>query len=133
MREIKFRVWNKEEGMHYLDTFFVGASRMPPVGGWSNRIPMQFTGLKDKNGKEIYEGDIIEWEKKEWYEENKRLETPKVVKEHKTIEWETEIENCSCCSKIYAFGYNISDDYSPLTADKIEVIGNIYENPELIK
>jgi len=115
-REIKFRAWDDREKMWvdlsnraisedgkvcFVEDQFLSLDEHFP-------ILMQFIGLKDKNGKEIYEGDI--------------------VKNHngytKFIEWEdggfvvkskTRIDFCQDC------------------ADNCEVIGNIYENPNLIK
>lgn len=57
MREIKFRAWDKNK-MYFLE--LVGNNFM-----WINEQPeqgklMQYTGLKDKNGKEIYFGDILQ-------------------------------------------------------------------------
>ena len=52
MREIKFRIWN---GLKMC-----GPYDLWNVGDWScDVIPMQYTGLKDKNGKEIYEDDLL--------------------------------------------------------------------------
>ena len=94
-------------------------------------IPMQYTGLKDKNGKEIYEGDII------------------ISSYNKTLLWEVYIGNCVAQVNgdeyvvNYAgvgFRHIKNKDYELEQKDdfwyyesKIEVVGNIYENPELLK
>jgi len=53
MREIKFRVWDKEECL-MLDSSWVIATKITDAKK-DRYIPLQFTGLHDKNGKEIYE------------------------------------------------------------------------------
>jgi uncharacterized phage protein (TIGR01671 family) len=74
---------------------------------------MQYTGVKDKNGKEIYEGDIIKW------------------KDHIFI--------VKYFEKIGAFGFafiaddGVEDFYDLSISDLSEVIGNIHENPELLE
>ena len=105
MREIKFRAW---DGGHMLSmpicTIF-GLSRF--FGFLSDdAIIMQFTGLKDKNGKEIYEGDLVHSDSSYY---NKPI----------TVYWNNEMTG-----------------YFPLLSmrpEQLSVIGNIYENPELIK
>jgi len=70
----------------------------------SERSLMQFTGLKDKNGKEIYEGDLVKYN------------------EH-SIQKVEIVESYGCY--LTCIGYDKDLEYG-------EVVGNIYENPELI-
>lgn len=117
MREIKSKAWdiNKkrwiepsiyyENGFCYIDT--------------SNRkvIPVLYTGLKDKSGKEIYEGDIV----KDETSSGKRLFE---------IYWDNETASfwaklISTEDKQYRVGHNFAPEI------ELEIIGNIYENPEL--
>jgi hypothetical protein len=82
-----------------------------------SNIVMQYTGLKDKNGKEIYEGDI--------------LQSEYTFKKAKVI-WDAE--NCRFLlwepRDTTSFFHHKIDDHSVLIST---VIGNIYENPELIE
>jgi len=102
-RETKFKFWDKKEKKWYKPEDYESL-------GWAmfsndvNIIRCQFTGLKDKNSKEIYEGDIV-----------KHKNFPN---ECKIIEWKGEgwdTISTGGCKLFY------------------EIIGNIYENPNLIK
>jgi uncharacterized phage protein (TIGR01671 family) len=121
MREIKFRAWDSfKKRMLYNYLFveqregYVSANVVAPT---THRITdvMQFTGLHDKNGKEIYEGDIIEGNLIRW--------SP--LAPMGTIEY----SNVDCC-----FGNKNDGGFTHLyEIDGIQVIGNTRENEDLIK
>lgn len=108
-REIKFRAWEFDERKMYYNwpvLKFNGETMYPfHPDVDTDRELMQFTGLTDKNGKEIYEGDIVKT-------------APKVF--HKVIFNRGEFQ-ISMVSLAYK------------RESEVEVIGNIYENPELLK
>ena len=112
-REIKFRGWDKEREK-MTNAFIIksdGSIRIWDGSGWGenqytqnlgSRL-MQFTGLKDKNGKEIYEGDIFEVTDGDGW----------VVGTHTAI---LDEETLSIDSRVIG-----------------KIVGNIYENPELVE
>ena len=119
-REIKFREFSKERNEMfsepYTDEYVNGGAPVNEFFKDSTSILMQYTGLKDKNGKEIYEGDVVEGNY--WCESGEQF--------HRTIiEW--EVTNPSAGYNDLTSGFIISLE----DASTSEVIGNIYENPEL--
>ncbi len=131
MREIKFRAWNKKmESMYSPDDnnseMFMYLDGLLCYDGspTEDYILMQFTGLKDKNGKEIYEGDICNMRRYSHIDSSRK--------------W-CVYEVCWGYSEWLFRGYwqkAINDEFFSIRfpeADEIEVIGNIYENPELLK
>jgi len=86
-------------------------------------IVMQFTGLLDKNGKEIYEGDIIKRIKKEPSKFHFEIYDPNP----------TVSEIFYDKAGFFVKGIKGMDFYLGAVHEKVEVIGNIYENPKLLK
>ena len=92
----------------------------------------QFTGLTDKNGKEIYEGDILLWTRKNVHIEGRPLQDFS----HKCIvyydndkcafQFRCEL-HCGACAGYLDFDDDRADE------SFVEVVGNIHNNPELIK
>lgn len=83
----------------------------------------QFTGLYDKNGKEIYEGDILVWG-----ENDCKSQPMIVVFKHGSFGY-TYIEDW-----FHSFAGNTNFTFNPLNTDvRFEIVGNIHDNPELLK
>lgn len=115
MREIKFRAWTEFKTMVNVSTInFATSEAIMPDGEWYKVKLMQYTGLTDRNGKEIYEGDIVA--------------TPNWGgAKNKIISYSTEAGAfLACDSFIEPLGYSMGNG-------RVEVIGNIYENKELLK
>ena len=115
MRKIKFRAW---DGFKIIYDFCIDSQTGLPYQQWyedmdeiSGAKIMQYTGLKDKNGKEIYEGDIF-----------------------KTIlGWVAVVEWDEINARF--LGFTLERERKILYVGRepaVEVIGNIYDNPELL-
>ena len=135
MREIKFRAWDKEEQeMLDWDKFFNLdiAQVFESKGSWGV-YPMQYTGLKDKNGVEIYEGDIDQAENGDKSVIVFLLKAGTYCVMPMDIYLNNDYQNEAFFPDfIYGFGYDLFFDNC--TPEKyLNIIGNIYENPKLLE
>ena len=117
-REIKFRAWDKENekmmkvSSLHLENKEISVKENGTFHLFRMQDLMQYTGLKDKNGKEIYEGDIV------------------VL---------NNIENDNMCIVRYEHssyrleGWSLREDLSNVEDRFLEVVGNIYENKNLLE
>lgn len=109
----KFRIYKKVQkrmlyDVTYLNPLLLDEEIAPEEA--KNHVLMQCSGLKDKNGRLIYEGDIVGFI--DPYENDKIMTMP--------VSWE---------STSIVTGFNFGEIF----ANGVAVIGNIYENPELFK
>ena len=128
MKNIKFRVWCKENeqfiqfnkmgfledgSLWYVQELDENEKEIDPPyfenkNDWEL---MQYTGLKDKNGVEIFEVDIV------------------------NHYWSDQIGESHCGKVVMRnpFDYSVEDAVYFIFADELEILGNIYENPELLE
>jgi uncharacterized phage protein (TIGR01671 family) len=165
MREIKFRVWDRSQnkmrsegfavysrprwknGIHsglFLEPDLVVPSMDRTCGEWNadsedgTIVLQQFTGLKDKNGEEIYEGDILAIDN-EWVEPEGSAQYVSHV-ENYLVAWgpwdggDYETETWILEGPQHAeFWHDLHPGDLCEHAEDSELIGNIYENPELLE
>ena len=120
MREIKFRAWDGErmlpqEALCWEDDRFISGiwdfEETHVACGKTEPEIMQYTGLKDKNGVEIYEGDILTRK----YPQMPEKYPPKII-----VQWDEEWNGWSFKPRL-------------ITTHGFYVMGNIHENPELLE
>ncbi|WP_429949355.1 YopX family protein [Enterococcus sp. AZ101] len=127
MNKPKFRAWDESdkkmiEWEHLINYCDIGYLFGGYDGGFGKEgpksyeypIPMQYTGLKDKNGVEIYEGDVCEWH----IPDMGRPEPDAMIRYASVVEYRQG-------------SFNLSGYLFP-NVRLIKVLGNIYTNPELL-
>ena len=118
MKEIKFRSWSKDNkkmlyGNDLQGRIFFGNDGVGTIG--TSFTLMQLTGLKDRKGKEIWEGDVVEYTYETYSGENSVVGV---------VSFDGE-----------QFGLELSSQWIPIAgkdSEDFEVKGNAYENPNLI-
>lgn len=126
MREIKFRVvvagkiitmrdhnlvYDLDTGKWRLDMYSQGGEFCESCEDFEL---LQFTGLKDKNGKEIYAGDVLDLQ----------LHTPALVT------WNEKYASFSLERKGWLYSHWFGESTEP---EEVTVLGNVYDNPELLE
>lgn len=135
MREVKFIAWQKStQSIRQVLVIDYLNNMIDLVGGeieqyFEDVELMQYTGLKDKNGTEIYEGDVLE---REVHVVLHGTDLDKWIKERVVVDWKYS-------------GWYVNEDELEFVLDEgvdrhtlcrqtaLEVVGNIYENPELLE
>lgn len=125
MREIKFRAWGHLVRANYCMHYCVSiedylCNPLPYVGDGDKICDhelMQYTGLKDKNGKEIYEGDIVKcgW----FYGDDFGNEVGEMEFSNQVVEFTVGQQGSGFDLNVFGM-------------ENAEIIGNMYENPELL-
>jgi len=133
MRELKFKAWDNIL-KSYIPIEYIGISGNGNyfnnslencISTTDNWIVEQFTGLKDKNGKDVYEGDILEF-KNDLVRHNLhkvfRVDGGLVINSHSD----------DICKDSIVFYEACADMQTSQWIRQCEIIGNIHQNPELI-
>ncbi|EAC2632651.1 hypothetical protein Y489_12835 [Listeria monocytogenes] len=130
MRVIEFRAWDKEVKEMDYNPSVIEIWQNKPINeqfrleSEEKLVWMQYTGLKDKNGKKIFEGDIVAFSEDDFHVFNSQVE---YFSEDGYPAFDIKVPST------YYFDSNVFSEVSMSGGYEIEVIGNIHENPELLE
>lgn len=121
MRTLKFRMYDEKYKTWVKDPVFIYPFTDVAKQGI---VIQQYIGLKDKNGKEIYEGDYL----------NFSTDNTHPLSDADILEWKNQVVHYDEEKAVFFFGhkyeFQILDKIMPET---LEVVGNIFDNPDLIE
>ncbi len=119
MREVIFRAWHrKDKCWHYYTLIDLIIGRAGQAGSLGYENWCQYTGLKDSAGKEIYEGDILQFE----YDGELCIAG--------AVKWREEV---SMWAADIGLGLTTIEPEDAWVPDTYKIIGNIHENQELLE
>lgn len=120
MKQLKFRAWDGKEMIYIDDLYWFEENYYHSIDENRGEALMQFTGLKDKNGKDIYEGDILQVINPEGEKDDSHV-----------VEWDNELSGYAI--PIDYMDYDLTGLGSAMSMDyELEIIGNIYEDGHLL-
>lgn len=116
-RDIKFRGWSELDGQFYYFNL-----KEIPLGLYDGTFDQQFTGLQDKGGKDIYEGDIVKYKYYDSFSNSFYESSGEVI-------FKTGVD----CYNNLSGGWEVTfGERTKYINKNCEVIGNIFETPELL-
>lgn len=131
LRQIKFRVWDTlaktffypNEGYqgHFILSLNGVFHNLQNGSGGKDHVLQQYIGIQDKEGKDIYEGDIVSWEEYQGWEDGRTFKGLYVV------QWNSERLRWDFHDLFQGFSFEAPDTCFE------NVVGNIFETPELLK